>query len=146
MSRGVLERHERVALDSNVLIDLFEGSGPLADQAADLLDRIAEGKAHGSMATLAVAEICSRPAATTELTLVERYVDELRALENVQLVPLTADLAADAAVLRGSSSLSLADAIHLASARHAGATAFVTNDRRIKTIAQLEVVYLNELP
>ena len=140
-----LKGHERIAIDSNVLIYLFEGSGTLADQAAQLLDGVAAGDSKGSMATLAVAEICAGPASMGESALVERYVDELQSLENVRLIPLTADLAADAAIIRGSGSLSLADAIHLASARHAGASAFVTNDRRVKTMAQLEVLYLDEL-
>jgi predicted nucleic acid-binding protein len=39
----------------------------------------------------------------------------------------------------------MTDAIHLASARSAGATAFVTNDRRIKPLPQLDVIYLDEL-
>ena len=41
--------------------------------------------------------------------------------------------------------MALADAIHLASARAAGATAFVTNDRRIRGSAKLEVIYLDDL-
>jgi hypothetical protein len=35
--------------------------------------------------------------------------------------------------------------IYLASARQAGATVFVTNDRRIRSMPQLEVSYLDEL-
>ncbi|MEO6349064.1 MAG: type II toxin-antitoxin system VapC family toxin [Candidatus Limnocylindrales bacterium] len=142
---SLFARHSRVGIDSNVLIYLLEGSAPLADKAAELLDAIAGGQGEGVLATLAVAEICSGPAAAGEPALVERYADELRSLENVRLVPLTADLCVDAAVLRGHGSLSLADAIHLASARHAGATAFITNDRRIRTTPRLEVVYLDEL-
>ncbi|MEO6350468.1 MAG: type II toxin-antitoxin system VapC family toxin [Candidatus Limnocylindrales bacterium] len=145
MSLALFTRHARVGIDSNVFIYLLDGSAPWADRAAELLDAIADGQGEGVLATLAIGEICSGPAAATEPALVERYADELRSLENVRLVPLTADLAVDAAVLRGNGSLSLADAIHLASARHAGATAFITNDRRIRSTARLEVVYLDEL-
>ena len=126
-----------------MLIYLLEGSGTLADKAAHLLDAIADGEAEAVLATLAVAEICSGPATAGEPALVERYADELGSLENTRLVPLSADIAVDAAALRGSGSLSLADAIHVASARHAGATAFITNDRRIKSMAQLKVLYLD---
>jgi len=49
----------------------------------------------------------------------------------------------EAAILRGSTPLSTADAIHLATARLAGATAFVTNDRRIRSTPGLEVLYLD---
>jgi len=60
-------------------------------------------------------------------------------------VPLTADIAVDAGVLRGRTGWSLADAIHLATARQAGATVFVTNDRRVRSIPKLEVVQLADL-
>jgi predicted nucleic acid-binding protein len=55
------------------------------------------------------------------------------------------DLAGDAAVIRGIRGMSLADAVHLASARAVGATAFVTNDRRLRGSSKLEVVYLDDL-
>ncbi len=141
----MIRGHQRIGIDSNVLIYLLEGSGELADKAAVLLDGIAEGQAQGVLATLALAEICSGPAAAGEPALVERYADELRSLENTRLVPLSADIAIDAVVLRGGGSLSLADAIHLASARSVGATAFVTNDRRITSTPQLEVMYLDQV-
>ena len=97
------------------------------------------------LSVLALAEVCTGPSRAGDLALVERYADELSSLENVAVVPLDADLAVDAAVLRDGLAMSLSDAIHLATARAAGATAFVTNDRRIKSINRLAVVYLDEL-
>jgi predicted nucleic acid-binding protein len=145
MTLAIFKRHQRVGIDANVLIYLLEGTGSLADRSALVVDAIAAGEAEGILATLAVAEICSGPASAGETALVERYADELLALENVRVVPLSADIAIDAASLRGGSSLSLADAIHLASAKALGATAFITNDRRIKGSAHMSVVYLDEL-
>lgn len=145
MTIPLLGDHRRVGIDSNVLIYLLEGSGVLADKCAALLDSMAADEAEGVLATLALAEICSGPARSGDSRLVERYADELSSLENVRVVPLSADLAVDAATIRGSRSISIEDAIHLATARHAGATAFVTNDRRIKAINQLDVIYLDEL-
>lgn len=145
MTHALLGKHRRVALDSNVLIYLLEGSGLLADAAAGLLDAIAAGEGEGVLATLALAEICSGPARAGDPVMVERYADELTSIENVRIVPLSADVAVDAAAIRGSSGLTTADAIHLACARAAGASAFVTNDRRLKSISQLEVVYLDDV-
>lgn len=140
-----LRRHRRVGIDNNVLIYLLEQPGPLAVKAGDLLDEIAVGGAEGVLATLALTEVCAGPARAGDPALVERYADELTSLENVSFVPLTADLAVDVAAMRGTRSMRLPDAIHLASARHSGATAFVTNDRRIRSLPNLEVVYLDEL-
>ena len=137
--------HARVGIDSNVLIYLFEGSGRMADRAAAVVDGIAAGEAGGVMSTLALAEICAGPAMAGEPDLVERYADELRSLENFRLIRLSPEVAVDAASLRGGSTLTLADAIHLASAVSAGATAFVTNDRRLRSSQGLEILYLSDL-
>lgn len=145
MSRKLLGRHERIAIDSNVLIYLLEGSGELADRAAALIDGIAAGQAEGVMSVLALAEVCAGPARIGDLAMVERYADELTSLEQVSVVELDAEIAVDAAVLRGQTKLLMGDAIHLATARAAGATAFVTNDRRISSRPGVEVVYLDEL-
>lgn len=138
-------KHRRVGIDSNVLIYLLEGRGDQAERAGELLDAIAAGDGEGVLATLAIAEIGSGPARAGDDAMVRRYADELGALENVRLVPLDVVVATEAAILRGSSSLSTADAIHLATARLAGATAFVTNDRRIRSLPGLEILYLDEL-
>ena len=142
---GLLGSHDVVGLDSNVLVYLLEETGSLADKAAAVVDAIAAGNARGVLATIGIAEVCIGPAMAGDMALIERYADELRSLENTRLVALSAEIAVDAAALRGRGSLSLADAIHLASARAAGATAFVTNDRRIKRTPQLDVLYLDEL-
>lgn len=142
---GLLTRHRRVGIDSNVLIYLLVGSGALADTSGALLDAIASGEAEGVLATLGIAEICSGPARAHDPAMVERYADELKSLENIRVVPLDEQVAVDAAIIRGSTSLSIADAVHLASARHAKATVFVTNDRGITSINRLEVAYLDEI-
>ena len=74
----------------------------------------------------------------------ERTADEIRSI-GITLVPLTATVAEDAAWLRGHGGLELADAIHVASARAAGATAFITNDHRIRPRPNLDVFYLDDL-
>jgi predicted nucleic acid-binding protein len=138
-------RHERVGLDSNVVIYLLEDSGELGQRAGALLDAIARGEAVGILSAVVLTEACSGPAIAGDMTLVERVADELRSLENTEIVDVSADIAVDAAVIRGARSLTSADAIHLACARAAEATAFVTNDRRIKSSPQLEVLYLDEI-
>lgn len=137
--------HKRVGLDSNVLIYLLEDAGRLGESAGALLDAIAQGEAVGILSAIALTEACAGPAKAGDMTLVERVADELRSLENTQIVDVSADIAVDGAVIRGARSANTPDAIHLACARAGGATAFVTNDRRIKASPQLQVLYLDEL-
>ena len=57
---------------------------------------------------------------------------------------LDSGLAVDAAWLRGEG-MALEDAVHVATARVERADVFVTNDRRIRSRAGLEVAYLDDM-
>jgi predicted nucleic acid-binding protein len=72
------------------------------------------------LASIGLAELVTGPAATGDGALLERYGDELRSMTGLRIEPLSADIALDAAIIRGSRSIGLADAIHLATARATG--------------------------
>ncbi|MEO5704681.1 MAG: PIN domain-containing protein [Candidatus Limnocylindrales bacterium] len=138
-------RHQRIALDANVLIYLVEDSDILADVAQALIDAVEGGRTVAVLAGIGLAEVCAGPATRGDLALVERYAEVLASIPGLRIQLLTADIAVDAAVIRGMRGIGLPDALHLASARAAGATAFVTNDRRLRGSSRLDVIYLDEL-
>lgn len=140
----LLARHTSIALDSNVLIYLFEGSSPLASVAQAVLDAIDEGIVDGVLATIGLTEILSRPARLGDAVAFEAYADELRSIPNLRLIALETETAVDAAWGR-SGGRDLGDAVHIATARRAGATCFLTNDRRVRGRAGVEVVLLADL-
>lgn len=135
--------HSRIAIDSNVLIHLLEETGPRARVAGELIDAIEAGRVHGSMATLGLAEVLAGPARHADGARFELLAAEVRSI-GLRFISLDAKVAEDAAWLRGAQALGLADAVHLASARVAGATAFVTDDQRIRSTPQLAVVRLDD--
>ena len=136
--------HRLVALDANVLIYVLEGSEEFGARAQAVVDALDDGVLAASMATVGQVEILAGPARIGDASIFERTADEMRSL-GLTLVPLTTAVAEDAAWLRGQGGLDLADAIHVASARAAGATALITNDRRIRARTGLEVFYLDDL-
>lgn len=139
-----LAGHRRIGLDSNILIYLLETSGPLADAAARLVDAIDAGTTEAVLSTVGLLEILTGPARAGDAAAFELTADALRDLL-IRVVSLDRATAEDAAWIRGSLGIGLEDAVHLATARNAGATAFVTNDRRLRSIPRLEVVYLDDL-
>jgi predicted nucleic acid-binding protein len=143
--RALTRAHKMIGVDSNVLIHLLEGGPPQADVAGALLDAVARGESTAVISTLAIAEVAAGPARVGELALVGRYAEELSSLENMRVVSVDREVAVEAAILRGTASVTTADAIHLATARGAGATVFVTNDRRIPPIARMEILLLDDL-
>lgn len=143
--RDLIDRHRNIAIDSNILIYLFEGSGHDADRASEIIDAIASGVVRGSLATIGLSEVLTRPARLGHGSLLERYAEEIRSIEHLRLVALSAEIAIDAAWVRGGGGMRLPDAVHLASAVADGATAFITNDRRLRSTPRLEIVSLADL-
>jgi predicted nucleic acid-binding protein len=141
----LVRRHHHMAVDANVLIYVQEDAEPMASIGRSLLDAVEAGAARGVMSVIGLAEVAAGPARSSAPADVERIVDEVRSIKGLHLQSVTAEIAVDAGVLRGVRAVPLPDAIHLASARAAGATAFVTNDRRLRSSAHLEVVYLDDL-
>ena len=139
-----LAGHRRIGLDSNILIYLLESSGPLRDAAARIVDAIDAGTTEGVLSAVGLVEILAGPARAGDAAAFELTADALRDLL-IRVVSVDRATAEDAAWIGGSLGIGLEDAVHLASARNAGATAFVTNDRRLRSIPRLEVVYLDDL-
>lgn len=135
----------RLALDTNVLIYLFETGGPEARAAQQLLDAAEAAGTSLVVASLALAEISVYPAAIDDAVMAERYADAIRSISRLDVIPLSADIAIEAGLMRGRHGHSLPDAIHLATARAAGASVLVTNDRRLRSMPKLAVVQLSDL-
>lgn len=139
-----IAEHRRIALDSNVLIYLLEGQGPLAEAAGRLVDAIESGERDGVISAIGLAEILAGPANDGDAQAFELTAEALRD-SRIQIIPLDAVTAGDAAWVRGSLGIGLTDSVHLASARAAGATVFVTNDRRLRSLPRMSVSYLGDL-
>lgn len=139
-----LSGHRRVALDSNVLIYLLEGQGLRGDAAARLLERLQTEGTEVIFATIGVAEVLTGPARVGTAVAFEQMADEIRS-SGIRIVALSVAIAEDAAWLRGRADVDLVDSIHLSTARAAGATAFVTNDRRLPSVPKLDVIQFDDL-
>jgi predicted nucleic acid-binding protein len=137
-------KHERIAVDADVLIYLLENVEPRASLSTAVIDAVDDGGIRGSISTVAQVEVLVGPARSADPATFERTAEQLRDLP-LDRTHLTAAIAEDAAWIRGRDGLGLADAIHVASARAAGATAFVTNNRRISARPELEIYYLDDL-
>jgi uncharacterized protein len=143
-TRALTRRHRRIAFDSNVLIYLLERNDARAEAVAWVIDELSAGGGTGVLAAIGVAEVLAGPARGDDPIAFEMLAAALRDL-GFDNPPLNAAAAEDAAWISGHTGARLPDAVHLACARSAGATAFLTNDRRIHSRHGLEVVYLDDL-
>jgi predicted nucleic acid-binding protein len=141
----VITTHRRLAFDSNLFIYLFEAGGNEARVFASILDAAEAAGVSMVVSSLTLAEVSVGPAVVEDDVMADRYANAIRSIRGLDIVPLTADVAIDAGLLRGRTGCSQADAIHLATARQAGATAFITNDRRLHSLTKLDVIQIGSL-
>jgi predicted nucleic acid-binding protein len=95
------------------------------------------GRVRFAVTTITLAEVLTGPLQAGDEAMAERY----RAiLETWQVVDLNADIAANAARLRASLRLKLADAVQAASAISINADALVTHDRDFSRVRSLRVL------
>lgn len=142
--RALAERHRRIAVDSNVLIYLLDDHPQWGEPAAGVVDAVATGVVEGVIASLGLAETLVGAARADDGARFELAAATIRDL-GFMIAGLDADAAEEAAWIRGRTGVSLPDAVHLACALASGATAFITNDHRIRSRPTLEVVYLDAL-
>lgn len=123
------------ALDTVNLIYYLERHPAYYAAARTLFEKIERGAISAVISTLVFAELLVPAYRAGQPQLAENVTHILSHYPNLTVIPLSAEIAVAAACLRAEHQLRTPDAIHLATARHAGARGFITNDKELKKIA-----------
>lgn len=129
---AALASHSIVFVDTMVLVYLLENHPVYGDLAATVMDTIEQGDVTGVTSVLTLAELLTGPAQAGNLTALRDYELYLTNFPNLTLRPIDADVARKIATVRAATGLRTPDAIQLATAELAGATAIVGNDKQWK--------------
>ena len=135
-----------VAIDTPVFIYAWEGHPTFAPIADRILGDVLDGALSAVSSTLLLAEMLVQPYGLGRDDLARAYSERLVRYPNLRLVQPDVPVCRLAAELRARHPrLKLMDAVHLATAVAAGATAFVTNDRDLPTGLPIRVLQLSDL-
>lgn len=116
--------------------------GPLAKQAVEAFQT---GNVQAFSSTITLAEVLPKPVELGDTALVDQFISLLRHGKNLRLLDITADIAESAGKLRGKYlTLRTMDALQIATALSTGADAFMTNDRRLKSVTEIDVFVLKD--
>lgn len=140
---SALGRHQVLGLDTMLFIYYFEDAPPYARILQPLFEALERGTHRGVASTLTVLELLVKPLRERRTREAAEYRAALEGFPNLQLVPLDAAVAAEAAGLRARHALRTPDAVQVASALTGGATIFITNDRTLERVAGIEVLLLD---
>jgi predicted nucleic acid-binding protein len=124
-----IEAGASLLIDTSVVLAYLAGGEPTSQAATELFDSmLATGRNRASLSMVTVSEILVRPfrrgqsAVATAEGFLQHFAD-------VRLVPVTYDIAREAARLRAVAELRMPDSLIVASALVEGVDVIVTNDR-----------------
>ena len=133
-----LPADSKVLVDSAPFIYLLQDHAEFAPRFVGLFEASRAQQLHVALSAVTLAEVLVGPFKAGQDALARRYERALRAFE---VVPVTAEIAVQAARLRSRYGLKLPDAIQLATALDVGASALVTHDRDFGKVRGLRIVH-----
>jgi predicted nucleic acid-binding protein len=135
----------RYYVDTNVVIYILESPTKLsAGQNAFVAD-LEAGRLEAVTSELTLAECLIKPLGDFDTTAVAAYQTFLNDRRNFPVLPVNRDILVEAAAIRARVRCPLPDAIHLATAVLARCDVLLSNDKRLKPVAPLQILSWNTL-
>jgi predicted nucleic acid-binding protein len=139
-----LRQHARVGLDTSIFIYHIEGSSRYASPAGVALEELVRGAFEGVTSVLTLMEIAVKPLQLGRADVADEYELLLATYPHLTVVGIDREIARRAAELRADHRLRPADALQVGSCLEHGTTAFLTNDRGLRRIGELETFVLED--
>lgn len=140
-----LDRHKIFGADTMVFIYHLEDHPIYSPITQSIFEAWEKGRNRGVTSVITLLEILVRPKKEGRPEAARDYLDLLTTFPNLIIVEVNLEVADLASDLRAKYGIRTPDAIQVASVLTAGARGFITNDKRLKRIAELEVLLLDEL-
>lgn len=132
-------------VDSMLFVYHFEGNEEFGPAAGRLMREAEEGRCRLVASMVTVLEVLVVPKRHRQEALCRRYRDLFESFPNLSVVPVGQEVVEIASDLRAAHNLRTPDALHIATAIHAGADAFVSGDRRLPRLQEVRVMGLREI-
>jgi predicted nucleic acid-binding protein len=142
---GFLKKHPSVYLDTSTFIYFVERHPRYFPVCEELFHEIEAGRTKASTSTLMLLEILVQPYRQKKDDLVLKFYALLTTYPHLTWVPMTLNVADQAAKLRAEHGLKTPDAIQAASAISCGADGFVCNDRIFSKVNAFESLILDDV-
>ena len=136
-----------VCIDTAPLIYYIEEHAGYIDTISPFFEALKRRELRVVTSTITLMEVLVAPLKHNELDLVAKYRAVFSNVRDLSVITITQSLAEKAAVVRARATCNLhgPDAIQIATALHSKADFFLTNDRKLASITDVNVLLLDDL-
>jgi predicted nucleic acid-binding protein len=134
-----------VGLDTAPLIYFIERHPRYLPLVRTFFQSMEAGSFSVVTSALTLSEVLVQPYRKGDMALAAKYSGILLNAPNLKLLPISAEIADEAARIRAASGARIPDSIQLAAAKLGGATAFLTNDDGIPVLPGMDRIVLDRL-
>lgn len=139
-----LTAHKLIGLDTTPFIYFWERHPTYFALSEELFRVLTRPHVQGITSVITLIEVCIHPQRLGRQDLIAAYEQILLHSPQLTLLPITVALARQAVRLRAQYNIQIPDALQIAAALESGATLFVTNDRQLTKVQELEVLLLGD--
>lgn len=133
---GELNRVSSLFIDTAPIIYYIEAHPQFGPLAKEVFDSFLSGRITAYSSVLTLTEVLPKPMESGDVKLARKFSEFLEHGKNLNLVEITAAIAKQAGVLRGH--------YPVLRALDAGADAFITNDKKLKRMKEINVLVLSD--
>lgn len=142
---AALEHVDRLGVDSAPIIYFIEQHSRYIELLDAVFERIDSGVFVGVSSVITLTEVLTLPIKQGDTRLENSYVELLLHAANFTTAPIEPAIAIRAAALRARYGIRTPDAVQLACAIEHGCQAFLTNDRGLRSVSEIQVIVLEDL-
>jgi predicted nucleic acid-binding protein len=140
-----LAQVRRVYIETAPFIYIVERPPASAEIIANIFQFINLQAIEMFTSTVTLTEVLTKPIKLGDKSIEQRHLDLFNNTQLLSLIPVTKEIALQAAQLRAAYGLRTPDALHLATALNQGCNAFLTNDKALRRVSELPVLVLDDL-
>jgi len=137
--------NKNIFIDTAPLIHYIEDNELYSSVLDELFEQNLEMKVQLTTSTITLLEVLVLPLKTNNFDLVEKYKSLLCQSDTFEIWNIDMEIAEKAAELRAKYQLKTPDAIQISTAICRFSDYFLTNDKRLKIVSELNVLILDEL-
>ncbi|MBW6471125.1 MAG: PIN domain-containing protein [Methanosarcinaceae archaeon] len=143
--KSILNSYQTIGIDTMVFIYLLEDHPIFAEISANIFECVESGKVSGITSVITLLEIAVKPKRDKNKSASDDYRRFISNFPNLEIIDVNDEICEIASTLRADYNLKTPDAIQIATSIEMGASVFITNDKMLNIVDDIEILLLTNI-